>query len=122
MMFVEIGSSEAQWQDLNVARQVVEVLLEALEAESAPAKLAIGFGGPHYARKFTRLVLESQFALGPVAAKYALPDITSSMVRQMVDRTPGAVRYAAVEWKGLGSDKHRLLRLLADAELEILRV
>jgi hypothetical protein len=44
------------------------------------------------------------------------------MVRQMVGRTRGAVRYAAVEWKGLGPEKDRLLKVLEATQLEILRV
>lgn len=73
-MFVELGSDEEQWQDPDGARAVAKSIL-ALEGEiPAPSRTVVGFGGNHYAPRPTRLVLETDVAVGHVAADWSLAE------------------------------------------------
>ncbi|MFW6003384.1 MAG: D-aminoacyl-tRNA deacylase [Halanaeroarchaeum sp.] len=71
-MFVELGSEEAQWRDEEGARAVARSIL-ALDADgAAPERTVVGFGGNHYAPRPTRLVTETDVAMGHVAADWSI--------------------------------------------------
>jgi len=103
-MFVELGSAESQWRDPQGARAVARAVLDLGEGwpedgRSAdegdgerdhqghtPADLrgadgrprhVVGFGGGHYAPRFTRIVRETDWAVGHVAADWALAELGS---------------------------------------------
>jgi len=88
-MFVELGSDEEQWQDPEGARAVAEAILEldgvAPHAERLPGdgdspavtdcpirRHVVGIGGGHYAPRFERIVRETDWHVGHVAADWAL--------------------------------------------------
>jgi D-aminoacyl-tRNA deacylase len=122
VMFVELGSSEEQWGDSKAAAVVAEALMESLSEKRIWSKIAIGFGGTHYPEKFTKLLVEGDVALSFVAPKYALEHLDDKMVGQMIQRTSGPVRYAVLDWKGLGPHKERVLSLAKQFGLEEIRV
>jgi len=72
VLFVELGSTESQWVDIEAAGIVSDSLMNALNCQTKYDKCAIGIGGTHYPQKLTNLILESEFALGPIVPKYAL--------------------------------------------------
>ncbi len=122
-LFVEVGPSEAEWND-RVACHTIAMAVKSLVTSEQRRweKVAIGFGGTHYSNKFTDFLINSEFALGPVAPKYHLPHIDSQMVSQMVAKSIEPVRYAAVDWKGLGTEKVRIVELVTECGLELLRI
>jgi len=88
-MFVELGSDEDQWRDPEGARAVAEAILEldgvAPHAERRPGdgdspavtdcpirRHVVGVGGGHYAPRFERIVRETGWHVGHVAADWAL--------------------------------------------------
>ncbi len=116
MFFAEVGSSEAQWGDLAACEYLVDAILDGIAStEHAPA--AIGFGGGHYCPKFS--VMEREHAFGHIAAKYALPELTEEMIRQMIEKTSGGVEKAYIESGVKGSDKRRLESMLDHIGVEI---
>ena len=122
-IFVEVGPSEAEWND-RVACHTIAMALNSLVTSEHRRweKVAIGFGGTHYSNKFTDFLIRSEYALGPVAPKYHLSQIDTQMIKQMVAKSIEPVRYAAVDWKGLGSEKTRIVELVAECGLELLRI
>jgi len=117
-MFVELGSSPAQWEDLNAAEAVAQgALAAASNEESYPTVL--GIGGPHYNAKFTRKALSSDVAFGHIIPKYAIEKLDEEMLRQCVERTVEPVQKAILDWKGIrGTDKKNLLEKLHKIGLE----
>lgn len=114
MFFAEVGSSEAQWGDMNACEYLVDAILEGLASkESAPR--AIGFGGGHYCPKFS--AMEGEYAFGHVAAKYAMPNLNDDLIRQMVEKT-GGVEKAFAESGLKGSDKTMLKATLGRLGVE----
>lgn len=89
-LFVELGSDEPQWEDPEAARAVARAVLDLrgtgadlVDAETGTAdgdaegrpRHVVGFGGGHYAPRFTRIVRETEWAVGHVGADWALGDL-----------------------------------------------
>ena len=122
-LFVEVGPSEVEWQDRIACLTIATAVKSLITSQHRRwEKIAIGFGGTHYSTKFTDFLINSEFALGPVAPKYHLPNIDRQMVEQMIAKSTEPVRYAAVDWKGLGKEKSRIVQLVADCGLELIRI
>jgi D-aminoacyl-tRNA deacylase len=121
VLFVELGSSERYWGDAAAARVVARSLIESLTNKEIWTKTAVGFGGTHYSEKFTKLLLEGDMAFSFIAPKYALAHVDERMVGQMLQRTNAPVRYAVLDWKGLGTHKEKIVKLVKQFGLEEIR-
>jgi len=79
-LFVEVGSSRAEWENPDAARAVARAILElrgvAPHRESGgddrTRRHLVGFGGGHYAPRFERVTRETGWAVGHVAADWGL--------------------------------------------------
>ena len=121
-LFVELGSSEKNWGDRKAASVVAKALMESLREKVIWSKVAIGFGGTHYPEKFTKLQVEGDVAFAFAAPKYVLGYIDANMVGQMIQRSTSPVRYAALDWKGLGPHKEKVVALVRQYGLEEIRL
>ena len=87
-LFVELGSDEPQWADAEAAAAVARAVLDLRgtgadlvdegvddDASEARPRHVVGFGGGHYAPRFTRIVRETEWAVGHVGADWALADL-----------------------------------------------
>ncbi len=122
VLFVEIGASEKNWGDRDAAGVVAEALVESLTSKATSADVAVGLGGTHYPEKFTKLEVEGDLAFSYIAPKYALEQVDEAMLGQMIQRTTAPVRRAALDWKGLGANKDKMVELVSRFGLELLRV
>lgn len=124
VMFVELGSSETQWNDLRAAEAVGEAAMAAITGFSAAAGSAsIGFGGPHYNQKFTQMALSGEAAFGHMVPKYAIPQVDAAMISQCLEKTVENVSTAVLDWKGIQShNKPELLAALQTAGLPFKKV
>ncbi|MCW4001060.1 MAG: D-aminoacyl-tRNA deacylase [Candidatus Bathyarchaeota archaeon] len=118
-MFVELGSSEAQWGDVKAAEAVAHSAMTAVATfTEAASPVALGIGGTHYNQKFTLMALMGQAAFGHMVPKHAVSRIDEDMLRQCIDKTSGHVCLAVLDWKGiLSEDKPGLLSALEAAGL-----
>lgn len=82
-MFVEVGSSEPQWADTAAARAVARAILdlrgvaphrEAANGDGTRRQL-VGFGGGHYVPRFERVLRETDWTIGHIAADWGLDAI-----------------------------------------------
>jgi len=121
VVFVELGSSEKYWGDRAAAAVVAEALVEALTNRRIWGKVAIGFGGTHYPARFNEAVTSGDIAVSFIAPKHALADVDEKMVAQMIQRTMSPVRYALLDWKGLGPNKDKIMNLVSQFGLEVIR-
>ncbi len=115
-MFVEVGSSQPEWDEPEAARAVARAILELRgvapdrEREGtdshAPSdshrRHLVGIGGGHYAPRFGRVVRETGWAVGHVAADWgldALGDLDAPESRAVLDAafTESGARYALVD-------------------------
>jgi len=104
-MFVELGSTLKQWNDLKAAEAIAHATIEAISRfGNFPAKAVVGIGGPHYNNRFTRMALENEIAFGHIIPKYASQSLDSDILRQCVERTLERVELAVLDWKGIKSE------------------
>lgn len=111
-LFVEIGSTEREWQDEAAGMAVARSVLAAVpDPRVLPL---IGFGGTHYAARQTAIATGSRGAFGHMAPSRQVSGLDPEMVREM-QRQSGAVA-AYIDRKALDTaDLKRIRRLLADA-------
>jgi D-aminoacyl-tRNA deacylase len=122
VMFVELGSSEKDWGNAAAAKVVGEALVESLTERRVWDKVGIAFGGTHYSEKFTRAEVEGEFAITHVAPKHVLGEVDEAMLGQMLQKSAAPVRFALLDWKGLGAHKERITGLASTFGLEQVRV
>lgn len=116
LLFMEVGSSEEQWRDMNACKAVAEAIRDLASKEPERREVGVGFGGPHYAPNFTEIA--ENLALGHIASKYALEFLDKDLIGQMVLKTIPKPDYAVLDWKGFKSEERKkVLDLLNDAGL-----
>jgi D-aminoacyl-tRNA deacylase len=77
-MFVEVGSAEPQWEDPDAAEAVARAILDLADVpadkprENGTRRHLLGIGGGHYAPRFERVVRETDWAVGHIAANWSL--------------------------------------------------
>ena len=62
LLYMEVGSDEAAWANMDACRAVIEAIVELSRGDPPTVKTAIGFGGPHYAPNFTEAVKGGEIA------------------------------------------------------------
>jgi D-aminoacyl-tRNA deacylase len=123
-MFVELGSSPAQWRDLRAAEAVAHSAMTAIANFNVPTTSAVlGIGGTHYNQRFTLMALVGEAAFGHIIPKYAVSSVDAEMLSQCVEKTLEKVPLAILDWKGIKSeDKPNLLSALETAGLPFKKV
>ena len=79
-LFAEVGSDDPQWRDPEAARAVAKAVLDcqtdANRIDSdGNTRHVVGFGGGHYAPRFTRVVMETDWAVGHIGADWQLEEL-----------------------------------------------
>ncbi|MCW4034579.1 MAG: D-tyrosyl-tRNA(Tyr) deacylase [Candidatus Bathyarchaeota archaeon] len=111
-MFVELGSSPAQWKDQKAAEVVAHAAVAAVSKPSE-CSVALGIGGPHYNKKFTKLALTSQTAFGHMIPKYAVETVDAEIIKQCLEKTLETVDSVILDWKGIkGEHKPKIVSAL----------
>ena len=122
-VFIELGSSEAQWNDKKAALALAETVIEATSTNCGSSVLpVIGIGGTHYCSEFSKLVLRKPFAFSHVCPEYALANLNDEMLQQAIDCSVEKPQMIVIDWKGLGKEKLRILSLLEKQSLPVERV
>jgi len=85
-VFVEVGSSEAQWADDAAAAAVVAALLEHAPS---PAPPVLCIGGGHYAPRFTDAARRGAIAVGHILPDHAAAAVAPDTLEAAVRRIPG---------------------------------
>ena len=74
-LFVEVGSDEAQWRDPDAAEAVARAIFGLRGVSAHRERSVVGFGGGHYAPRFDRILTETDWGVGHVAADWALEEM-----------------------------------------------
>ena len=121
-VFVEVGSTELEWNDKENGKILANTIMNALKKEVSDQKIAIGIGGPHYCANFNKLLLRSNYAVSHICPKYHLSNLTEELVKEAIENTNEKVDRVMLDWKGLGTEKQRIIKILKNLGLEILRL
>lgn len=102
VLFVEVGSTEAEWNDAEAVRAVASAALAAAENRKE-YESAIGIGGSHYAPRHTSVMLESSIAIGHIIPSYAIDEIDINVLAQAVEKSNAA--FGFLDWKGMKKEQ-----------------
>jgi D-aminoacyl-tRNA deacylase len=92
-----------------------------MKSEQKSNPVAICFGGTHYPDKFTKELIHGKFALGTVIPKHDLDFLDEELFSHILDRNNMA-KTALLDWGGLGQNKQKVLDMLNNTNLEIIRL
>jgi D-aminoacyl-tRNA deacylase len=120
-IFIEIGTTEKQWNDSILCNSIAKIVVEIMKSEQKSNPVAICFGGTHYPDKFTQEVIHGKFALGTVIPKHALDFLDEELFSHILDRNNMA-KTALLDWDGLGQNKQKVLDMLNNTNLEVIRL
>ena len=106
--FVEIGSSEKEWEIKEageiIAKSIIDTIASIENKNYDDLDKVVGFGGGHYAPRFTKLVLSNKCYVGYIIPKYA--KLSEKVLEQILLKQD--FDYILFDWKGLNSeDKKR---------------
>jgi len=99
LVFAEIGSGEEEWGDEWAGEVLAKTIVECTPVH-APA--VVGFGGSHYPKRQTQLVLESALTFGHCFSSYVLSDLEDDVVGQAFAKS--GTMYAYIDRKSMSSD------------------
>ena len=122
-VFVEIGSTEKEWNDKENGKIMAATIITALnnKNQNKNYKIAIGIGGPHYCNNFNKIILRTYIALSHICPKYLLEKFDEDLIKQAIEKTDEKVDFILLDWKGLGTEKLRVVDLLKNLNLEFKR-
>ena len=120
-VFIEIGSTEKEWKNNSNGEIIGKTIIKSLENKNKNYKVAIGIGGTHYCANFNKIMLGSNVAFSYVCPKYALQYLSEDLIQQSLQKTVEKVDFAVLDWKGLGTEKRRIVELLKSVNLEFKR-
>ena len=120
-IFIEIGTTEKQWTDNSLCNSVAKLVAETLKEKQKSSPVAICFGGTHYPEKFTKEIIQGKHALGTVIPKHGLDFLDQELFSHILERNNMA-KSALLDWTGLGQNKQKVLDLLSQTDLEVIRL
>jgi len=115
-LFIEIGSSEENWKDLVLGNIIADALKEGLKKRTVYKTIVI-LGGGHYSLEVNKILSNTAYAVGHFCPKHALHSLDEEMLLQMYKRNLEKIECFALDWKGMGSEKQRLIALLEKLKL-----
>ena len=120
-IFIEIGTTPTQWDDKKLCSQVASIVLETMKMNRDNIDYAICFGGTHYSTKFTHELLHGKLGLGTVMPKHALENLDQKLFDHIIHRNSTASTIL-LDWTGLGPHKQKVLELVQQTNLEIIKL
>ena len=124
-MFVEVGSGPDQWDDPDAAEAAARAILDLRgtapdavreDGGGSARRHLVGFDGNHYVPRFERVVRETDWAVGHVAADWGLEELGDPLDNEDVLRT--AFEESRAEYALIDGDRPRLERAIGDLGYE----
>ncbi len=122
ILFIEIGSSIEQWNDEHAISIVCDTLFYTLKDVRRSERIGIALGGTHYPSKFNELIIDSEYALGHIAPRYALEYIDEASIKNMIGKSIESVDAIILDKKGLGKAKDKIMSIINNFDLEVIKV
>lgn len=105
--FIELGSTEKDWEDKTAARIIAKTILNLQDYKPNKDWMpSIGVGGPHYAPGFNKIQLNTQYAISHIIPQYVLP-LINTMLKEAEQKTVEQIKEVLLDWKGCGKSEER---------------
>ena len=66
-------------------------------------------------------MLKTSFAVGHILPKYNFDNFDEKMLNQLVEKTIPKPKFIMLDWKGLGKEKQRILKMLENNNIKFER-
>ncbi|ERG99528.1 MAG: uncharacterized protein conserved in archaea [Haloquadratum sp. J07HQX50] len=116
-LFVELGSSEAEWTDTDGASAVATAVLELSSTPPIRERQLIGFGGGHYAPRFERILTRTDWAVGHIGADWCLDALGNPRANQ--DVLGRAIKCSDADYALVTGTHPTLERTLEDMSIRV---
>jgi len=120
-VFVEIGSTEKEWNDKLNGEIIAKTIMNGLKNENKNYESYILIGGGHYNQAANKIMLRTNYAVGHICPKYALEYLDEDMIIQAINKTIPTPNIVLLDWKGLGKEKQKIISMLNNLNLEFKR-
>ncbi len=121
-VFVEIGSTEKEWNYKENGKIIAKTIMGALSNENKDYESCIVVGGGHYNQAANKIMLRTNYAVGHICPKYALEYIDEDTLMQAINKTIPKLNIALLDWKGLSMYKQKVMTLLERLNIKYERV
>jgi D-aminoacyl-tRNA deacylase len=116
VLFVEIGSTEAEWTNKDAGELIAKAVFNALlrfNPTEIDKTCACILGGGHYNQIANKILLRTEYSMGHICSKYALEHLNEDMIKQMKEKTdPDNPILFIFDWKSCGKEKQRIVDIL----------
>ena len=117
MVYAEIGSGEGQWEDPVAGEVAAKAILEVKE-EKMP--IAVGFGGGHYAKRQSKILLENNITFGHNFPNHQLDSLDLELVRQATEKSKADFVY--FDRRAMtAAQKEKINNIIIELGLQLLR-
>ena len=116
-MFIEVGSDTKQWKDKTAGKNIADIILK-ITKKNPKYKSLVAFGGLHHCPNFKKILLNTEFAISHICPKYNLENLDQNMILQAIKKTQEKVNFVVLDWKGLGKEKQRIIKILEKLEIK----
>lgn len=120
-VFAEIGSTEKEWNDMNNGKIIVKTIMNSIKNQNNKYKIAVGIGGPHYCKNFNKIALRTDIAFSHICPKHHLDKLDEESIKQAIEKTIEKIDFIVLDWKGLGTEKQKIVNMLNNLNLKIER-
>lgn len=112
IIFVEIGTTEEEWQDETAGRAIANAVDSSLlREETFEPVFAVGEG--HYPKTFSKLELESPLAMGHMLPKYAIDGLDDPMFDQAIRRSVEKTSRVIIAKDGVSAAQREKIKEMA---------
>ena len=121
-MFIEVGSSPKNWKNLSACKIIADTIKFIILKKEYKGESAIGFGGQHYPKLFSKMCIEEKYNFGHICPKYHINNLTKDLVKQMIEKTSPIPKIAFMDKKSLSSSEKEKVRNLCRDLIELKEV
>ncbi len=120
-IFIEIGSTEKEWNGKENGKIIAKTIIDSLKNQNNKYKIAFGIGGRHYCTNFNKIMLRTDIAVSHICPKHMLENLDEELIQEAIRKTAEKVDFILLDWKGLGTEKQRIVEILKKLNVEFRR-
>ena len=124
LCFLELGSSEKEWNDPAGINALATTIQEYLShPKTREWKIAVGIGSTHYPDRFTRRTFNEGIAFGHILPAHAFPHLKKEVMEQLLTMTKG-VTTAVIDTsrQGVKEEREVILQVLNERKIEVVKL